>query len=73
MSGVPPGVSLRSGHVTPAQLPPEVALDTDVAALATLLAAAPIAIEGDYSDATVLAGVVAALVATGLFTDETTA
>lgn len=42
-------------------------LDTRLAAAAT-----PIAITGDYSDGTVLAAVVAALVATGRFTDATT-
>jgi hypothetical protein len=46
---------------------PLATLDARLAAAAT-----PIAITGDYSDATVLAGVVAALVATGRFTDSTT-
>ena len=48
----------------------EVPLTTLDAALAD--AATPISIAGDYSSNTVLAGVVAALVATGRFTDNTT-
>jgi hypothetical protein len=42
-------------------------LDASLAAAAT-----PVSIAGGYSDNTVLAGVVAALVATGRFTDGTT-
>lgn len=72
MSGVPPGVSLRSGHLTAAQLPPEVALDTDITALPAFTGF-PVEITGDYSDGTVLASVVAALVALGLCTDGTQA
>jgi len=76
-NGVPPGVSLRGGVTTmstdaAARLDDLEDADTALPDFVALKAAAPISIAGDYSSATVLAGVVAALVATGLFTDATT-
>lgn len=73
-NGVPPGVSLRSGNLTVAQLPAEAVVESETTAMGrALIAKTAVAITGDYSDGTVLASVVAALVSLGLCTDGTTA